>query len=186
VPASVLVRDLFHTGTNVTEHCFAKPPAEPYYDYLPDPCGKALGDRSSTIAARRGIEVYFDDFPYDGNPSTSMYRHTVTVYKTAEDASAYLSQVRAAVQKCPKRATAYGFDRYAVVRSTSELLDLTVRKVAPQAEPAPIDATFRVVVFRSGARVSVFTDVGWEGYPSEKPAVDALVAEAERLLRAWN
>jgi hypothetical protein len=183
-----MVRDVFREGTGVTEACVDRRAEEAYFEYLPDPCGRDLGVKTSSIMARRAIEVMFDDDPSNGESQASMYRHTVTVYNSADAASAYLSSVRAAVRECPTRDLESSIWKYAILSSTAQRLELSVRHIAnhPLEGGEPKEATFRISVFRSGARVSVVSDVGWEGYPSTKLAVDALVKAAAEQLDRWE
>jgi len=186
IPDKLMVRDVFRMGTNVTENCVDRGVDDAYFEYLPDPCGRDLGVRTSSIVARRAIEVIFDDDPSNDQAQASMYRHAVTFYNSADAASAYLSSVRAAVRECPERKLKFSTWKYAIASSTTERLELTVRHIQlTEVEGGgPKEATFRVSVARSGARVSVISDMGWEGAPSYDSAVDALVrAAAEQLDR---
>lgn len=188
IPDTVMVRDVFRTGTAVTPTCVDRGAAEAYREYLPDPCSRDLGVRTSSIVARRAIEVMFDDDPTNADPQASMYRHTVTVYSGTDAASAYLSSVRAAVRECPVREVTSSTWKYAIVSSTAQRLELSVRHVAnhPVEAGEPLQATFRVSLYRSGARVSVVSDVGWEGHPSTTSAVDALARTASEQLDRWE
>lgn len=183
-----MVRDVFHEGTTVTEACVDRRPQDPFFEYLPDPCGRDLGVRTSSIVARRAIQVIFDDNPKDGEQGPSMYRHTVTVYNGTDASSAYLSSVRAAVRECPTRSFTGWTFKYTIVSSTAQGIELSVRFIAehPMEQGVPPEAPFRVSIFRSGDRVSVISDVGWEGYPSLDEAVDALVKAAATQLDQWN
>lgn len=188
IPDKVMVRDVFHEGSEVSETCVDHGAEEAYFEFLPDPCSRDLGVKTSSILARRAIEVTFDDDPSNADAQASMYRHTVTVYNSADAASAYLSSVRAAVRECPVRDLKSWTWKYAIVSSTAQRLELSVRHIAdhPLEGGEPQDATFRVSIFRSGARVSVVADVGWEGYPSTKAAVEALVKAAAEQLDRWE
>lgn len=181
-----MVRDVFNAGSGVTETCVDKSAEEAYFEYLPDPCGRGLGVKTSSIIARRAIEVSFDDDPSNADSETSMYRHTVTVYSSGDAASAYLSSVRAAVRECPTRKLRASTWKYTILSSTATRLELSIRRVYGEAEGVPKEGTFRVSVARAGAKVSVLTDVGWEGLPSYKSAVDALTKAASEQLERWG
>jgi hypothetical protein len=187
IPDKVMVRDVFRTGTGVTPTCVDRGAEDAYAEYLPDPCDRDLGVKTSSIVARRAIEVMFDDDPSNDDPQASLYRQTVTVYNSADAASAYLSSVRAAVRECPVRDLTSATWKYAILSSTAQRLELSIRHIAnhPVEGGEPQEATFRVSVYRSGARVSVVGDVGWEGHPSTKSAVDALVKTAAEQLDRW-
>ena len=172
-----MVRDVLHTGTGVTENCIDQRAADAYGEYLPDPCGRGLGIRTSSIVARRAIEVVFDDDPSTADAQPSVYRHTVTAYNSGDAASAYMSSVRAAVRECPVRELANETWAYAIVSSTAQRLDLSVRRTT---------RTFSISIARSDARVSVLVDAGWEGVPSRESAVDALVKAAAQQLEHWG
>ena len=187
IPDKVMVRDVFHTGTGVTENCVDHRADDAYYEYLPDPCARDLGIRTSSIVARRAIEVLFDDDPSNDDAQASMYRHTVTVYNSGDAASAYMSSVRAAVRECPVRKLPHSTWTYTIVSSTAQRLELSVRRTQDEpVEGAPAVATFRVSIARSQARISVLTDVGWEGVPSYGTAVNALVKAAAEQLERWG
>jgi hypothetical protein len=49
-----------------------------------------------------------------------------------------------------------------------------------------LEGTFRVSIARAGAKLSVLSDVGWEGSLSYKSAVDALVTAAAGQLAHWE
>jgi hypothetical protein len=188
IPDTVMVRDVFRAGAGVTQTCVDRGADDGYFEYLPDPCGSELGVKTSSIVARRAIEVTFDDDPGNADVQTSMYRHTVTIYNSSDAASAYLSSVRAAVRECPTRDLRSWTWKYAIISSTARNLELSVRHIAEQPVEGgvPQQATFRVSVYRSGPRVSVVSDVGWEGHPSLKSAVDALVRTAAEQLDRWE
>lgn len=188
IPDKVMVRDLFREGARISEACVDRGADEAYFEYLPDPCGRELGVKTSSILARRAIEVTFDDDPENADAQTSMYRHTVTVYNSSDAASAYLSSVRAAVRECPTRSLQSWTWKYAIISSTARNLELSVRHIADQPVEGgvPQQAAFRVSVYRSGPRISVVSDVGWEGHPSLKPAVDALARTAADQLDRWQ
>lgn len=188
IPDKVMVRDVFRTGSHVVEVCVDHAADEASFEYLPDPCGRELGLKTSSIAARRAVEVVFDDDASSDDVRTSMYRHTVTAYNSSDAASAYLSSVRAAVRECPVRRFPSWTWKYAIVSSTAQRLDLSVRRIAdhPAEGGESASAVFRISVFRSGARVSVVSDVGWEGHPSAESAVDALVKAASEQLDRWE
>ncbi len=187
VPEKVMVRDLFRTGSGVTPTCVDHGEKDAYAEFLPDPCGRDLGVKTSSIVGRRAIQVVFDDDPTNDDPQASVYRHTVTIYNSDDAASAYLSSVRAAVRECPVRDLKSATWKYAILSSTAQRLELSVRHIAnhPLEGGEPQEATFRVSVYRSGARVSVVGDVGWEGYPSLKSTVDALIKTAAEQLDRW-
>jgi hypothetical protein len=186
VPDQAMVLDLFHNGTGVTENCVDHRPEEAYFEYLPDPCARGLGIRSSSIVARRAIEVLFDEDPSTADPETATYRHTVTVYNSTDAASAYMSSVRAAVRDCPVRKLRHATWTYKIASSTAQRLELSVRRVYELAEGVPPVATFRLSIARSGARVSVLVDVGWEGIPSYDVTVTALFKAAADQLERWS
>jgi hypothetical protein len=186
IPDRVMVRDVYNVGSGVTETCVDKIADDVYFEYLPDPCGHGLGVKTSSIAARRAIEVTFDDDPSNAYIETSMYRHTVTVYNSGDAASVYLSSVRAAVRECPTRKLRASTWTYTILSSTATRVELSIRRVNAKAEGVPKEGTFRVSIARVGAKVSVLTDVGWEGLPSYKSAVDALVKAASEQLERWG
>jgi hypothetical protein len=126
--------------------------------------------------------VVFREPDTPGN-GPSIYRHTVTAYRTADAASAYLSSVRAAVHDCPTRRLTDETDQYTIDSSSAQRIELSVTRVSGAGtEGAPPQSTFRVSIVRSGVRVSVFTDVGWEGCPTSAHLVDALIkAAADQL-----
>jgi hypothetical protein len=169
IPDQVMVRDVFGAGSDAT-----------------DPCDHDLGVKTSSIVARRAIEVTFDDDPSNAYSEASVYRHTVTVYNSGDAASAYLSSVRAAVRECPNRKLKFATWKYAILSSTATRLELSIRHIYEAAEVGPKEGTFRVSIVRAGAKVSVLADVGWEGLPSYKSAVDALVTAASEQLVHWE
>jgi len=186
VPEKVMVRDVFHAGSSAIDACVDKGERDAYQEFLPDPCGHDLGDHTSSVVARRAIEVMFDDIPANADAETSMYRHIVTVYRDDDAASSYLSSLRAAIRDCPERTLEHSMWRYSITSSTAQGIELSVRRTYGQSETGPRQATFRISVIRSGARVSVLTDVGWEGNPSFPAAVIALVHAATDQLAAWD
>jgi hypothetical protein len=186
IPDTAMVRDVFHAGSSVTENCVDKRAEDAYSEYLPDPCGRGLGVKTSSVTARRAIEVIFDDNPANSDNEASIYRHAVTVYNSADAASAYLFSVRAAVRECPTRRLISSTWKYTIIASTATRLDLSVHRVYKAAETGPLEGTFRVSIARAGAKVSVLSDVGWEGNPSYKSAVDALVTAAAGQLAHWE
>lgn len=187
IPDEVMVRDVFRTGSQGVEVCVDHGAEDAYFEYLPDPCDRDLGVKTSSIVARRAVQVTFDDDPSNADPQASIYRHTVTAYDSSDAASAYMSSVRAAVRECPVRKLPSSTWKYEIVSSTAQRLDLSVRRIADRpAENEPASATFRISVYRCGAHVSVVADVGWEGIPSTKSAVDALVKAASEQLDRWE
>src|SRR5262245_44861902 len=182
VPENVMVRDVFHAGSSAIDACVDSGERNAYQEFLPDPCGHDLGDHTSSVVARRAIEVMFDDNPANVDAETSMYRHIVTAYRDDAAASAYLSSLRPASRDCPERTLEHSMWRYSITSSTAQGIELSVRRTYGQPETVPRQATFRISVIRSGARVSVLTDVGWEGNPTYPAAVIALVhAAADQL-----
>jgi hypothetical protein len=79
----------------------------------------------------------------------------------------------------PCRRLTHETDHYTIDSSSAQRIELSVTRVSdPGTEGAPPQATFRVSIVRSGALVSAFTDVGWEGYPTSTHLVDALITAA--------
>ncbi|MBB5870680.1 hypothetical protein F4553_004059 [Allocatelliglobosispora scoriae] len=184
IPESVLVRDAFVAGTFGEEQCLVRVPAEPFHEFLPNPCNDRGALPTAGILARRAIEVYFDDDPDNGNPETSRYRQVVTLYDSAAAAKAYVDDVLADVARCARRKVGKGHVFAYSVKAPGELG--VQRFYSASAESMPNGAIFQIFFVREGAKVSVVTDVGWEGYPSRPESLAQVGKRAAEVLRAWR
>ncbi len=117
----------------------------------------------------------------------TVYTQTVLVFKPG-GAVTYLNRLRTAMNSCPSHVRDGVKITYMRVDGP-KAGDETVSMRAEHRLPKPVEgmpqvSTFRVIALRSGDKVSVIYDHGWEGAPSQDQTIFKAVTDSVRLLKA--
>ena len=152
-------------------------PGDRVKDARINPCNDRLPSDDQRLA-RAAAYLWFRFSPEDYTPDGTAYE-VITRYRSG-GASAYLADLKAAVQRCPSKVdTAATFERTVAETGFAGDESVLVREIGTyEAEEMGGESEFLMAAVRLGDLIVILDAMGWEGGMVDREAFDRVLASA--------